>query len=90
MRSSSSFRSPAPLPRLVIVPTGAAAGKVFALGKQALLKLVGEQGDAIHPGVVAEEGAGEANLAAAGPEQHVAGEVRLVLVGDSEIGDEGR
>ena len=59
------------------------------MGDQALVPLIGQHRDAIHPRVVPKPVSGHADLAAGGPEQHVAGEVRLVLVGDSEIGDEG-
>ncbi len=42
------------------------------MGQQALVQLAGEQGDAVHPGVVPEPVAGEANLAAAaGPEHNL-------------------
>ena len=60
------------------------------MGDQALVPLIGQHRDAIHPRVVPKPVSGHADLAAAGPEQHVAGEVRPVLFGDSEIGDEGR
>ena len=56
--------------RHVIGPTLAAAGEVLPMGQQTLVQLAGEQGDAIHPGVVAEEGAGEADLVAAAGLQH--------------------
>lgn len=59
------------------------------MGDQALVPLTGQHRDAIHPRVVPKPVSGHADHAAAGPEQHVAGEARPVLVGNSEIGDEG-
>jgi hypothetical protein len=50
------------------------------MGQQALVQLAGEQGNAVHPGVVAEEVAGEANLAAAACHQHLLIEIGPLLV----------
>ena len=51
-------------------------GEVLPLGDEALMELAGEQGDAVHPGVMAEPVAGHADLAAAGRQQNL-----LVQVG---------
>ena len=45
------------------------------MGQQALVQLAGEQGNAVHPGVVAEEVAGHADPAAASGDQYVLIEV---------------
>jgi hypothetical protein len=49
------------------------------MGKQALVQLTGEQGNAVHPSVVAEEMAGEADLAAAAGHQHLLIEIGPLL-----------
>jgi len=67
------------LPCHVIRPALAAAGEVLAMGDQALVKLAGEQWDAVHPGVVAKPVAGHADLAAAGFQQGALIEVRPLL-----------
>jgi hypothetical protein len=48
--------------------------------RQALVKLAGEQGDAVHHGVVPEEVAGQADLAATAWPQHP-----LIEVGPSSM-----
>jgi hypothetical protein len=55
----------------VFCPAAAAVGEVLAVGNQALMQLAGEQRDAVGAGVVAEEMAGHADLAAAAFLQHV-------------------
>jgi hypothetical protein len=50
------------------------------MGQQALMQLAGVHRDAVHPGVVAEEVAGEANLAAAACHQHLIIEIGPLLV----------
>jgi hypothetical protein len=49
------------------------------MGQQALVQLAGEQGNAVHPSVVAEEVAGKADLAAAAGHQHLLIEIRPLL-----------
>ena len=46
------------------------------MGQQSLVQLAGEQRDAVHPGVVPEPVAGEADIATAAGAQH-----RLVEIG---------
>jgi hypothetical protein len=55
----------------VFCPAAAAVAEVLAVGNQALMQVAGEQRDAVGAGVVAEEMAGHADLAAAGGAQHV-------------------
>jgi hypothetical protein len=50
------------------------------MGQQALVQLAGEQGNAVHPGVVTEEVAGEAELAAAAGHQHLLIEIGPLLI----------
>ncbi len=50
------------------------------MGQQTLVQLAGEQRYAVHPGAMAEEVAGEANLAAAAGHQHFLIEIGPVLV----------
>ena len=50
------------------------------MGQQTLMQLAGEQGDAVHPGVMAKPVAGEADLAAAAGQQHLLIEVGPLLV----------
>jgi hypothetical protein len=50
------------------------------MGQQSLVQLASEHRDAVHPGVVAEEVAGEADLAAATGHQHLLIEVGPLLV----------
>jgi len=50
------------------------------MGQQALMQLTGEHRDAVHPGVVAEEVAGKADLAAATGDQHLLIEIGPLLV----------
>jgi hypothetical protein len=50
------------------------------MGKQALVQLASEHRNAVHPGVVPEEVAGEANLAAAAGYQHLLIEIGPLLV----------
>ena len=71
---------PAPLEHHVFGPTLAAAAEVFPMGQQALVQLAGEQGNAVHPGVVTEEVAGEAELAAAAGHQHLLIEIGPLLI----------
>ena len=49
----------------VFCPAAAAVAEVLAVGNQPLVQVAGEQGDAVGAGVVAEEVAGHADLAAA-------------------------
>ena len=63
----------------VLRPAAAAVGEVLAMGDQPLVQLAGEQRDAVHSGVVAEEVAGEADLAAAAGAQQSLIEVRPLL-----------
>ena len=49
----------------VFCPAAAAVGEVLAVGNQPLVQVTGEQRDAVGAGVVAEEMAGHADLAAA-------------------------
>jgi len=79
---SGHLRCPAPLTHHVVGPALAAAGEVLAVGDQPLEQLAGEHGDAVHPGVVPEEMAGHADLAAATGDQN-----RLIGVGPSVDGD---
>jgi len=58
----------------------AAVGEVFPLAQQSLVQLTGENRDAVDPGVVAEEVAGEADLAAAAGQQHLFIEIGPLLV----------
>jgi hypothetical protein len=51
-------------------PTAAAVGEVLAMGDQALVQVAARHRDAVGPGVVAEEVAGYARLAAAARDQH--------------------
>jgi hypothetical protein len=67
----SRFWRPSPLALQVFCPPGAARNEVLPLGDQPLVQLTREQRDAVHPGVVAKEVAGEADLAAAGGYQHL-------------------
>jgi hypothetical protein len=55
----------------IFCPAAAAVGEVLAEGDQALMQVAGEQRDAVGAGVVAEEVAGHADLAAAAFSQHV-------------------
>jgi len=55
----------------VLGPAAAAMGEVLAVGDQPLVQLAGEQRDAVGAGVVAEEMAGHADLAAAAGTEHV-------------------
>jgi hypothetical protein len=50
------------------------------MGQQALVQLAGEHRDAVHPGVMAEEVAGHADLAAAAGHQHLLIKVVPLLV----------
>jgi hypothetical protein len=69
---SSRVRCPARLAGHVVGPALAAAGEVLAVGDQALVQLVsGEQGDAVHTGLVLKPVAGHADLAAPGLHQHL-------------------
>ena len=90
VQSSGHLRRPAVLAHHVVSPPLAAAGEVLAMGDQALVQLTGQHRDAIHLRVVPKPVAGHADLAAAGPEQHVAAEARPVLDGDIGPGDQGR
>jgi hypothetical protein len=67
---SCRFRRPAPLAVQVLRPAAAAVGEVLAVGDQALVQVAGEYRDAVGAGVVPEEVAGHAHLAAAAGEQH--------------------
>ncbi len=49
------------------------------MGQQTLVQLAGKHRDAVHPGVVPEEVAGEANRVAAAGHQHLLIEVRPFL-----------
>ena len=49
------------------------------MGQQALVQLAGQQRDAVHPRVVPEEVAGEADLAAAAGHQHLLIEIGPLL-----------
>lgn len=49
------------------------------MGQQSLVQLAGENRDAVHPGVVPEEVAGEADLATAAGDQHLVTEVGPLL-----------
>jgi hypothetical protein len=49
----------------VFCPAAAAVGEVLAMGDQALVQVAGEQRDAVRAGVMPEEVAGHADLAAA-------------------------
>jgi hypothetical protein len=53
----------------------AAVGEVVAVADQALMKLTGEQGDAVDASVVAEPVAGDAHLSATATQQHLPIEV---------------
>ena len=55
----------------VFRPAAAAVGEVLAVGNQALVQVAGEQRDAVRAGVVSEEMAGHADLAAAAFSEHV-------------------
>jgi len=55
----------------VFCPAAAAVGEVLAMGNQALVKVTGEQRDAVGPRVVSEKMAGHADLAAAACAEHV-------------------
>jgi len=55
----------------IFCPAAAAVAEVLAVGDQALMQVAGEQRDAVGAGVVAEEMAGHADLAAAGGAEHV-------------------
>ncbi len=50
------------------------------MGQQTLVQLASEKGNAVHPSVVAEEVAGEADLAAAAGHQHLLIEIGPLLV----------
>jgi hypothetical protein len=60
------------------------------MGQQALVELTGKQRDAVHPGVMAEPVAGEADLAAAAGHQHLLIEIGPVLVAAIVCGRAGR
>ena len=51
----------------VFCPAAAAVGEVLAMGDQAMMQMAREQRDAVGAGVVAEEEAGHADLAASPP-----------------------
>ena len=55
----------------ILCPAVAAVGEVLAVGNQPLVQVTGEQGDAVGAGVVAEEMAGHADLAAAAVSEHL-------------------
>jgi len=55
-------------------------GEVLPLDDQPLMELAGEQGNAVHPGVVADEMAGEADLLAAACHQHLLIEIGPLLL----------
>ena len=55
----------------VFCPAAAAVGEVLAVGDQALVQVAGEQRDAVRAGVMPEEVAGHADLAAAAGAEHV-------------------
>ena len=55
----------------VFCPAAAAVGEVLAMGDQALVQVAGEQRDAVRAGVMPEEMAGHADLAAAAGAEHV-------------------
>ena len=55
----------------VFCPAAAAMGEVLAVGDQALVQVAGEQRDAVRAGVMPEEVAGHADLAAAAGAEHV-------------------
>ena len=55
----------------VFCPAAATVGEVLAMGDQALVQVAGEQGDAVGAGVMPEEVAGHADLAAAAGAEHV-------------------
>jgi hypothetical protein len=58
---ASDFRSfkrpqvPSPLGCEILGPAGAAMGEVITVADQPLMQLAGEQGNAVHPSVVAEQ-----------------------------------
>jgi len=68
---SRQLRRPAPLAVQVFCPAAAALGEVLATGDQPLVQMAGEQRDAVGAGVVPEEMAGHAGLAAAAGAEHV-------------------
>jgi len=55
----------------ILCPAVAAVGEVLAVGNQPLVQVTGEMRDAVGAGVVAEEMAGHADLAAAAGAQHL-------------------
>jgi len=73
----------------VLGPAAAAVGEVLAVGDQALMQVAGEQRDAVGAGVMSEEMAGHADLAAAVLEQHGLIEVRPLLHREIEPGELG-
>jgi hypothetical protein len=64
----------------VFCPAVAAVGEVLATGDQALMKVAGEQGDAVDACVVAHPMAGHADLKAAGLEQDTFVEIERLLL----------
>ena len=55
----------------VFCPAAATVGEVLTMGDQPLMQMAGEQGDAAGAGVMPEEVAGHADLAAAAGAAHV-------------------
>jgi hypothetical protein len=55
----------------VFCPAAAAVGEVLAMGDQALMQMAGEQRDAVGAGVMPEEVAGHADLAASAGAEHL-------------------
>jgi hypothetical protein len=84
-RCSRHLRRPTPLSHHVVGPALAAVGEVLPPGDEALVELAGEQGDAVHPGVMAEQVAGHADLAAAGRQQHLLVQVGPLLDQEASI-----
>jgi hypothetical protein len=50
------------------------------MGQQALVQLAGEQGNPVHPGMVAKPVAGDANLVAAAGHEHLLIEIGPLLI----------
>jgi hypothetical protein len=73
----------------VLGPAAAAVGEVLAVGDQPLVQMAREQRDAVWAGVMPEEVAGHADLAAAVLEQHGLIEVRPLLHREIEPGELG-